>query len=124
MRKKRVFVSLDFDNDKRVKDLIVRQARLPDSPFEVADHSLKEAQPQRDREAKARAAIAGSEIFSFMLGPRTHGPSGVLKEVKMARDQKRCLQIIGYRGGSKTWAAPEAGRTYRWNWDNLKNLLG
>ena len=42
MAKKRVFVSFDFDNDKTLKDFIVGQARLPDSSFEVAAHSLKE----------------------------------------------------------------------------------
>jgi hypothetical protein len=35
MAKKRVFVSFDFDNDKVLKDFIVGQSRLPDSPFEV-----------------------------------------------------------------------------------------
>lgn len=47
MPKKRVFVSFDFDNDKTLKDFIVGQSKLPDSPFDVADHSLKEAQPRR-----------------------------------------------------------------------------
>ncbi len=67
MAKKRVFVSFDFDNDKTLKDFIVGQARLPDSPFEVADHSLKEAQPERDWQAKARTAISRSEVFIVML---------------------------------------------------------
>ncbi len=33
MAKKRVFVSFDFDNDRTLKDFIIGQARLPDSPF-------------------------------------------------------------------------------------------
>ena len=125
MPKKRVFVSFDFDNDKTLKEFIVGQARLPDSPFQVADHSLKETQPEREWEAKAYAAISRSEIFIVMLGPRTRTASGVLKEVQMAQDlEKRSFQIIGYRNGSTAWAVPGAGRTYRWNWDNLKKLLG
>lgn len=124
MAKKRVFVSFDFDNDKTLKDFIIGQAKLPDSPFEVADHSLKEAQPQRDWQARARAAISRSEVFIVMLGPHTKSASGVLKEVKMANDlEKRRFQVIGYTYGSETWAVPGAGRTYRWNWDNLKKLL-
>lgn len=124
MARKRVFVSFDFDNDKTLKDFIIGQAKLPDSPFEVADHSLKEAQPQRDWQVKARAAISRSEVFIVMLGPHTKSASGVLKEVKMANDlEKRRFQVIGYTGGSETWAVPGAGRTYRWNWDNLKKLL-
>lgn len=124
MPKKRVFVSFDFDNDKTLKDFIVGQSKLPDSPFDVADHSLKEAQPQRDWESKARAAISLSEVFIVMLGSRTRWAPGVLKEVKMAQElSKPRFQIVGYRDGSEDWAVPGAGRTYRWNWTNLKALL-
>ena len=35
MAKKRAFVSFDFDNDPALKDFVIGQARLPDSPFEV-----------------------------------------------------------------------------------------
>jgi len=124
MTKKRVFVSFDFDNDKSLKDFIIGQARLPDSPFEVADYSLKEAQPQRDWEAKAWIAISRAEVFIVMLGPKTKRASGVLKEVKMANDlKKRRFQIIGYAGGTADWAVVGGGRTYLWNWNNLKKLL-
>jgi len=48
----------------------------------------------------------------------------VRKEVAMAKSLgKRRFQIIGYRGGSRTWAVPDAGVTYSWNWANLKKLL-
>jgi len=43
LRKRRVFVSFDYDQDVALKNLVVGQARLPDSPFAVIDHSLKEA---------------------------------------------------------------------------------
>jgi hypothetical protein len=46
MAKKKVFVSFDFDNDKVLKDFIIGQAKLDDSPFEVIDFSLKEAAPE------------------------------------------------------------------------------
>jgi len=85
MAKKRVFVSFDFDNDKVLKDFIIGQARLPDSPFQVSDHSLKEAAPQRDWEAKARAAIRRADKFVVMLGPKTRYAPGVRKEVAMAK---------------------------------------
>ena len=48
MAKKRVFVSFGFDNDKTLKDFIIGQSKLDDSPFEVTDFSLKEAAPERD----------------------------------------------------------------------------
>lgn len=35
-----VFVSFDFDNDRKLKDFIVMQARRTDSPFNIIDLSL------------------------------------------------------------------------------------
>ncbi len=121
--KKRVFVSFDFDNDKKLKDSIIGQSKLGDSPFDVTDHSLKEAAPERNWEEKARQAISRAEIVLVMVGPKTYQASGVLKEVEMARDlEKQIVQIIGYKDGDYT-AVPNAGRPYRWSWDNLKKLL-
>lgn len=124
MGKKRVFVSFDFDNDKILKEFIIGQSRLSDSPFEVVDTSLKEAAPMKTWEDKARAAIKGSDLVIVMVGASTHKAPGVLKEVAMARDQDiPIVQVIGYKDGDYT-AVPNAGRLYTWNWDNLKKLLG
>jgi len=124
MVKKRVFVSFDFDNDKVLKDFIIGQSRLPDSPFEVIDTSLKEAAPMKTWEDKARAAIKRSNLVIVMVGQHTHKAPGVLKEVGMARTEGiPIVQVIGYKDGNYT-AVPNAGRLYSWNWDNLKKLLG
>lgn len=124
MAKKRVFVSFDFDNDKVLKDFIIGQSRLNDSPFEVIDTSLKEAAPMNTWEDKARAAIKRSDLVIVMVGPQTHKAPGVLKEVAMARDEDiPIVQVIGYKDGNYT-AVPKAGRLYAWDWENLKKLLG
>ena len=123
MAKKRVFVSFDFDNDRVLKDFIIGQSKNEDSPFEVIDHSLKEAAPERDWENKAAAAISRAEIVLVMVGEKSHKAQGVLKEVAMARKAGvKIVQIIGYRDGNYT-PVPDAGRLYSWNWENLKNLL-
>jgi Thoeris protein ThsB, TIR-like domain len=123
MAKKPVFVSFDFDNDKVLKDFIIGQSKHSDSPFEVIDHSLKEAAPERDWAEKARRAIRRSEIVLVMVGPETHKASGVLKEVAMARvEDKKIVQVIGYKDGNYK-AVPDAGRLYAWSWANLKTLL-
>lgn len=123
MTKKKVFVSFDFDNDKALKDFIIGQSKMADSPFDVSDHSLKEAAPESGWEAKANAAIMRSDIVIVMVGSQTYRARGVLKEVRMARDaNKHIVQIIGYRDGDYT-PVPDAGRLYRWSWDNLKSLL-
>jgi hypothetical protein len=124
MAKTRVFVSYDYDNDKTLKEFIIGQAALGDSPFEVQDHSLKEAAPEKEWEATARTAISRCDKFIVMLGPKTVDAPGVLKEVAMALELgKTRFQVIGYRNGSSDWAVPGGGRTYNWDWENLKKLL-
>lgn len=123
MAKKRVFISYDYDNDKKLKDFIIGQSRLPDSPFEIIDTSLKEVAPMSTWEEKARVAIKRSHMVLVMVGPATYRASGVLKEVKMARKEGiKIVQMIGYKDGNYT-QVPNAGTLYSWNWPNLKKLL-
>lgn len=124
MARTKVFVSFDFDNDKVLKEFIIGQAKLSDSPFQVSDHSLKEAAPEQMWETKARSAISRADIFVVMLGLETRRAAGVKKEIAIAKSLgKRRVQIIGYKGGSRDWAVPDSGFTYSWKWDNLKKLL-
>ena len=123
MAKKKVFVSFDFDNDQTLKTFLIGQSKLPDSPFEISDVSLKEAAPEKDWEDKAKAKIKTADIVIVMVGPNTYKASGVLKEVKMANDLgKKIIQIIGYKDGNYT-RVEGAGTLYVWNWENLKKLL-
>lgn len=124
MAKTKVFVSFDFDNDKALKEFIIGQAKNPDSPFEVADHSLKEAQLEKEWLGKARKAIHRADVFIIMLGAKTNKASGVLKEVEVAKAKnKKRFQIIGYKNGKEKWKVPGGGRVYKWSWANLKKLL-
>jgi hypothetical protein len=122
--KTRLFVSFDFDDDRALRDFLIGQARLADSPFEVTDVSLKEAAPERNWELKARRAVSGADKFLIMLGPRTASARGVLKELRMATELgKPRYQIVGYQDGSAAWAVPGGGQVYRWSWDNVKAIL-
>ena len=124
MAKTKAFVSFDYDNDRVLRDFIIGQAKLDDSPFEVQDYSLKESAPEKEWEARARAAISRCDKFVVMLGPKTIDAPGVLKEVAIAQElDKPRFQVIGYKEGTSDWAVPGAGRTYAWSWENLKNLL-
>ena len=123
MPKTHAFISFDFDNDKVLKEFIIGQSKHEDSPFDVIDQSLKEAAPEKDWVENARRAIKRSEIVIVMVGEKTHRAPGVLKEIAIAREEKKkIVQIIGYKDGNYT-AVPDAGRLYSWNWDNLKKLL-
>lgn len=124
MAKKRVFVSYDFDNDRALKEFVIGQTRRNRVPFDVIDSSLREAAPMATWETKALQAIKRSDIVLVMVGPNTHRAPGVLKEVRMAREEQvRIVQMIGYRDANPA-PVPNAGRLYRWTQENIQNLLG
>lgn len=120
---KRAFFSFDFDEDQTLKTYMAGQLKLPASPFEAADWSMKEAAPQANWEREAEARITRSDVVVVLVGPKTHRAPGVLKEVAMARRLKKpIVQIIGYKDSSPT-AVPNAGRLLRWTWENMTNVL-
>ncbi len=124
MAKKRAFFSFDFDEDQTLKHHMVGQMKLPSSPFEGADWSMKEAAPQKDWEQEAEGRIKRSDVVVVLVGKNTHKAPGVLKEVAMARRLKKpVVQIIGYKNSSPK-AVPDAGRLLRWTWPNMTNVLG
>jgi hypothetical protein len=123
VRKKKVFVSLDFDNDRGLKHLLIGQSLHADSPFEITDGSLLEAAPERDWQAKAKAAIKRADLVIVLVGRHTHRAAGVLQEIEMARLlRKPIVQLIGRRDDNYRRVA-NAGRLVAWTWPNLKKLL-
>ncbi len=123
MAKKRAFFSFDFDEDLELKTLMAGQIKLPDSPFDAADWSMKEAAPQHNWEQEAEARIRRSDVVVVLVGPNTHRAPGVRKEVAITRRVgKPIVQIIGYSGSSPT-PVPNAGRLLRWTWPNMTSVL-
>ncbi len=52
---KRAFVSFDYDHDKGVKEMLAGQEKNPDTPFSIADFSIKEV---ISSDWKAKLAVA------------------------------------------------------------------
>lgn len=122
--KKKIFVSFDFDKDQFLKTAILSQAKNPDSPFEVVNWSLNEPAPEREWKDKARTRLKRADIVLVLVGTHTHRAPGVLAEVAMAREEQiPIVQVKGY-ADKQCPAVPNAGRFYRWTWDNLRQLLG
>jgi len=123
MAKKSVFVSFDYDNDKVLKEFVIGQTKLPDSPFSAVDISLKEEEPEAEWEKEAERRIKAADIVLVIVGPKTHSAPGVKKEIAMAKKHgKKIAQIIGYKDATPT-SVPDAGTLYKWSWDNLKIIL-
>lgn len=125
MLKKRVFVSFDYDHDARLRDLLVGQARHPDSPFDLADWSVKEPLTG-DWKYKVRLRIRAVDAVCILCGEYTHLASGVTAELQIAREEQIPHFLLqGYTDRPCALPASAEGETlYRWTWQNLKSLVG
>lgn len=123
MAKTRVFVSFDYDYDNDLKNALVGQARMDDSPFEIADWSIKE--PSRSWQSEARERIRRAQQVIVICGERTHLAKGVEIEVRIAQEERRPYFLLWGRP-DKTCRQPPGTKSdsmYRWTWDNLKTLI-
>lgn len=124
--KSRVFVSFDFDNDSDLKTLLVGQAKNPDTPFDLADWSVKEAM-SGDWKSKVRKRIKSVDQMIVICGEHTDKATGVSAELSIAQEEKKPYFLLYGRAG-KTCVEPKAAKTgdtmYRWTWANLKTLIG
>ncbi|QDE33516.1 hypothetical protein FIV50_01070 [Microbacterium foliorum] len=120
---KRAFISLNYDNKARLKDLLVGQAKNPETPFEIADWPIKTAWPNWRAEARRRVKAAGLVIV--LCGQNTH-PVGVAEELRIAEEEGvPYFLLAGYKTGSaKPSTATASDKLFTWTWDNLKALVG
>ena len=124
MSKVRCFISFDYDNDSSLKDLLVAQSKLKDSPFEIADWSIKDS--SADWKAKARSKIKAVGVVIVICGKKTDKATGVAIELKIAQEeQKDYFLLAGYKegGNKKPTTAKSTDKIYKWTWDNLKKLI-
>jgi len=125
MARQKVFVSFDFDNDSTIKMFLVNQSKLPDTPFDIWDSSVKEHM-DGDWVAKVRAKIRNVDIVCVLCGEKTHTAKGVAIELQIAKELgKPYFLLKGYkeRACTKPTTATTADKMYDWTWDNLKTLI-
>jgi len=126
MAKKRVFTSFDYDHDDDIRTMLVGQSKNPDSPFELADWSVKEPMTG-DWKEKVRKRIRRCDLVIVICGQYTDSASGVSAELKITQDEQKPYFLLWGRSG-KSCKEPNAAKTtdkiYKWTWDNLKVLIG
>lgn len=126
MAKTRVFISFDYDHDETLKTFLVGQSKHEDSPFDLADWSIKEAIDEKWKD-KARTRIRAVDVIAVICGEHTNTATGVSAEVKIAQDEKKPYFLLnGYANKTcvKPTAAISTDKIYEWTWDNLKKLIG
>lgn len=126
MTKTRLFISFDYDHDEILKTFLVGQAKNADSPFDLADWSIKE-HIDGNWKAKARSRIRAIDVVCVICGQNTDTATGVSAEVTIAQEEgKPYFLLNGYSGkaGLKPKSAKASDKVYDWTWDNLKKLVG
>ncbi len=126
MAAKRVFTSFDYDNDADLRILLVGQSKHPDSPFEIADWSVKEHMTG-DWKEKVRARMRNVDLVCVICGTQTHKAAGVAAELAIAREEKKPYFLLKGRADktcTKPTTALASDKIYDWTWDNLKKLIG
>jgi len=125
MAKVPVYIAFDYDHDQGLKALLVGQAANSDSPFEIADWSIKTASQNWKAEARARIKRASQVIV--LCGEHTDTATGVSEEIRIAVDEtKPYFLLAGYsnKTNKKPTAAASNDKMYNWTWPNLKALIG
>lgn len=125
MEKKRTFISFDYDHDKELKDSLVGQAKLKDSPFEITDMSIKEKIDDNWKK-KARNRIKGCDVVVVLCGEHTDTAAGVTAELTIAQEENVPYFLLkGHpdKVCKKPNHALSSDEIYKWTWDNLKLLF-
>jgi hypothetical protein len=125
MAKVRLFISFDFDHDEDLRNLLVGQAKNPDSPFDIADRSIKEPLTG-DWKSKFRQRLKNVDQMAVMCGESTRLASGVNAEVSIAREEGTPYFLLWGRSDktcTKPTTATFGDKIYMWTWDNLKVLI-
>ena len=122
--KVRVFISFDFDHDSFLRIALLGQAQNSDSPFEIADWSVKEPMTG-DWKEKVRKRMKQTKQVIVICGEHTHTATGVNAEVKIAQKEEIPYFLLkGYKDKhcTKPLAAQE-DKMHNWTWENLKKLI-
>jgi hypothetical protein len=122
----RVFISFDYDNDPDLRTLLANQAKFEDSPFEIADWSVKEAFTGNWQE-QVRKRIRQVGQMAVICGHHTDRATGVAAELRIAREEDKPYFLLRGRSSGtvkKPTSALGTDKIYDWTWPNLKLLIG
>ena len=125
MNRKLAFTSFDFDHDEDLRNLLVGQARNPDSPFAIEDWSVKEPLTG-DWKQKVRSRIRGADVVIVICGQYTHTASGVAEELMIAREEDKPYFLLKGRKNdicTKPQTALKSDEIQEWTWENLRKCI-
>ena len=125
MKKVKAFISFDYDHDLELKNALVAQSELDDSPFEINDVSIKQA-IDINWKKYARKKIKESDVVIFICGKYTNTAKGVTAEMSITLEENANYFLLCGRSDGivqKPSNSKKEDEVYKWTWDNLKKLI-
>ena len=112
----RVFISFDYDNDGELPDTLIGQAKQQNSPFSIADYSLKEPLTEKWRD-EVRNRIRRADLTIAICGECTDTAKGVAAELAITREEQKPYFLLRgrpHRNCKKPATALRTGKIYKW----------
>ena len=104
---------------------MVGQAKQQDSPFSIADSSLKAPLAEKWRD-EVRNRIRAVDLVIVICGKHTDKASGVAAELSITREEGKPYFLLGGHPNEicqKPGMALKADEIYAWSWKNLAKLI-
>lgn len=126
MSNPRTFISFDVDHNSTEKILFAGQAKNSKTPFSINDWSAKSSMPQSQWEDIVKEKINKCNILIVLVGKYMASATGVVKEIKMTKDQD--VPVFGvYVDGADTSSNLPSGlqrnRTIKWDWGAIASAI-
>ena len=116
-----IFVSFEFDKDRKLKKDFYGQAKKQ-TQHRIRNCSLNEAYPDDRWKNKAREAIRGCGVVVVLIGQDTHNAPGVIVETDMARNLGK--PIIQVRPQGRPYkGVTRLEEPIAWRWKNINAKL-
>ena len=125
-KKKRVFISFDYDNDKDIKGCLANQCMdLDFYPYDIIDMSLTEAVEEKWKD-EVRKRIKSCDCVIFLCGEHSSQSKGMAAEFSITREVNKPYFLLRGRRKRAVEKPKNSGRNdeiYTWKWNTLKRLL-
>ncbi len=122
----RAFISFDFDHNETEKILFAGQAKNSRTSFNIQDWSAKSAMAQSEWEALVKEKINKCNMLIVLSGKSMASAGGVVKEIKMAKDQDVPVFGVYVDGADSSSTLPtglQRNRTVAWDWAKIADAI-
>ena len=117
----RIFVSFEFDKDKKLKSDFFGQAKR-ETQHRIVNKSLNESYPNEYWQQKARKAIEECDVVVVLIGQDTHNAPGIKTELRIARKLNKPIFQVRPQGRTYT-GVQSLGEPIPWKWKDINEEL-